>query len=137
MKSEEKKQTEKIDYFQVLKFLDDENIKYDLDNHIDYLKDIVEVCPLSEIYEFRKFNVTNGKQVVGRKDPRKRTKLDFFDYKEFIEFLTEINIKYEEHKYVEVSMLDKITIMPFSKKIKGIWVIDENLRPVFLVDYIR
>lgn len=133
MEIKSKNQTEKIDYFQVLKFFRDEKISYAIDNHILSLTDMVEVYPVSNTYEIRKFDLKKGKQVVEKKDSKMRTTLDSFNYKEYIEFLTNLKIRYEEHKYMEFSMSDTIYFEPFIKKIKGRFFLDEYGKPCYQI----
>ncbi len=113
------KQLEKMNYTEFKEFLDNENIKYELKNNRGFFGEMAEICPINEKYESRNFYLDDGKQELKYKNPKIKTKLDALDYKEFIEYLNNKNIKYEELRDWDFFILDYILVTPISKKLKG------------------
>lgn len=128
----------KMEYTEFIQCLKTNSIKYMENKYQGFLCDMVEVIPLSENYASRKFDEKDGKQEKRERDLRKRTILDFMNYDQYIIYLNNSKVKYEEWKSWDLLMLDYIEITPVSKKLKtryfcaeldkGIQVFDDEYR---------
>lgn len=114
-----KSKLSKKNYTEYIDYLKDNNINFNQNIKDGFLSgQEVEVIPISDSKIPRSFDVESQKQIK-ESHPKKKTRLDFMDYTEFMEYLNKRNIKYEESRYFDIMLFDIIDVTPISKKLKG------------------
>ena len=108
----------KMNYTNFIEYLDNNHIKYIQNKCPGFPFPEIEVIPRSEKQIPRRFDLYSQRQIK-ESQPKKKTTLDFMDYKEFIKYLKDRHLQYEEMRYCDDFLSNIIDVNPISKKIEA------------------
>ena len=107
-----------MNYSEFIGYLNKNSLQYDQNILSDFPSDIVEVSPKDKRYKSRSFYKVDEDQKFKDILPEKITMFDRMDYTEFIDFLNEKNIQYDETKAYSSFSGFYIGVVPKNKKFK-------------------
>ena len=117
-----------MNYSEFIEYLNKQGIRYDQSEHSGFPSDIIEVIPKDKRYKSRSFikdiwGKDSSKNLYDKQDSKqdlynKRTKIDRMDYRDFLDFLNEYNVQYDETKAWCYNSGFYIGVTPRNKKFK-------------------